>query len=155
MRHAGGATVNYYHGFTQAAPFDRQLFRILCERGDIELHEWVPTEMIVNALLDDSSVERLHELLPDARVETEATFSGDARDRRARQKSFAIDRKMRFSSGNRADKMHRYAEILQAMFADQAAWIRDRGHHRKITEANGRESVAMAVAATDLARNSE
>jgi hypothetical protein len=37
--------------------------------------------------------------------------------------------------------------------ADQAAWIRDRAHVRKTTEQNGRDSVAVACAADQLARS--
>lgn len=48
-------------------------------------------------------------------------------------------------------KMHRYGELLRAMLADQLAWIRDRHHPRRITEQNGRDSLAMAVAASNLA----
>ncbi len=33
------------------------------------------------------------------------------------------------------------------MMADQLAWIRDHSHQRKITEANGRDSLALAIAA--------
>ena len=46
-----------------------------------------------------------------------------------------------------------YCELLRRMMTDQAAWIRDRSHQRKITEQNGRDSVAMACAADALARH--
>ena len=37
------------------------------------------------------------------------------------------------------------------MMADQVAWIRDRNHRRVVTEANGRDSLAMACEADALA----
>ena len=37
------------------------------------------------------------------------------------------------------------------MLADQVAWIADRSHERRITEANGRDSVATAEQADRLA----
>ena len=37
------------------------------------------------------------------------------------------------------------------MMADQIAWIRDRNHRRVVTEANGRDSLAMACTADALA----
>ena len=49
------------------------------------------------------------------------------------------------------DKLQRYCEILRAMFSDQVAWIRDRSHLRRVAERNGRDSVAVAAAATALA----
>jgi hypothetical protein len=50
--------------------------------------------------------------------------------------------------------MRRYCELLRALFADQIAWIADRSHQRVIAEANGRNSLAMACAATQLAETS-
>jgi hypothetical protein len=37
------------------------------------------------------------------------------------------------------------------MMEDQVAWIRDRSHVRKVTEANGRDSLALACEADALA----
>jgi hypothetical protein len=47
--------------------------------------------------------------------------------------------------------MHRYGDLLRALLADQLAWVRDRSHQRRVSEQNGRDSLAMAVAASDLA----
>ena len=44
--------------------------------------------------------------------------------------------------------------MLRALFADQLAWLRDRRHVRKITEQNGRDSLAMAEAANRFAEGS-
>jgi hypothetical protein len=40
------------------------------------------------------------------------------------------------------------------MLQDQIEWIGNRDHRRKITEVNGRESLAQAVEATRLAEQS-
>ena len=49
--------------------------------------------------------------------------------------------------------MRRYCELLRALFADQMArGLEDRAHLRVITERNGRDSLAMAVAATRSGR---
>ena len=50
--------------------------------------------------------------------------------------------------------MRRYCQLLRSLFDDQLAWLRDRQHIRKITERNGRDSVAMAEIATDMAKTS-
>ena len=59
------------------------------------------------------------------------------------------------SWGEGVNKSHRYGELLRAMMADQAGWIRDRSHQRTINEANGRDSLAMAVQADRLAQAKE
>jgi hypothetical protein len=54
-----------------------------------------------------------------------------------------------FSSG--LDKMETYARAVRDLAADQIAWIRDRSHCRRVTEANGVAAVATACAADTLA----
>jgi predicted dehydrogenase len=44
--------VNFYHGFDQKKILDRQEMRLLFERGDITLFEWVPVKMRLHGLLD-------------------------------------------------------------------------------------------------------
>ena len=41
---------------------------------------------------------------------------------------------------------------VRAVMGDQVSWIRDRTHPRVVTEANGRDSLAIACAADALAR---
>jgi len=152
VAHASGAFVNHYHGFTQPARLDRQMFRLLFERGDVTLYEWVPTRMVVRALVDEATVSRLTALLPGVTVETLAKYEGDDRNVLGYHKPFEADRMIELRIGEGVEKMTRYAEILQGVFRDQLTWIRDRSHQRTITEENGRRSVALAVAATRLAQ---
>ena len=42
--------VNFYHGFDQPKILDRQEMRLLFERGDITLYEWVPVKMRLHGL---------------------------------------------------------------------------------------------------------
>jgi hypothetical protein len=57
--------------------------------------------------------------------------------------------KMAYGEGD--SKLHRYGELLRALLADQVAWIRNRAHPRRITEENGRASLALAIEATRMA----
>jgi hypothetical protein len=59
---------------------------------------------------------------------------------------------LELSWGEGTNKSHRYGYLLRAIMADQLAWIRDRAHQRKITEVNGRDSLAVACAADRLAQ---
>lgn len=147
VRYAGGVHVNFYHGFTQPGRMDRQTFRILCERGEITLHEWVPTRLEIRALVDEAALAKLLDLAPGARVDPIASYAGPQRETGGRGKTFAVDRQVRLVLGDQAEKMQRYGQILQTMFADQRAWMGNRSHERKVTEVNGRESVRLAEAA--------
>ena len=55
------------------------------------------------------------------------------------------------SYGAGEQKMHRYGDLLREFVTDQLHWIGDRGHIRRVTEQNGRESLQMAPRADALA----
>jgi predicted dehydrogenase len=154
VRYGNGALINFYHGFTQPARLERQEFRLLFERGELTLEEWVPTRVRLRALVDEAQSRRLMQIFPDARLDVLETYSGSKRLALGRHKNFDTYQKIDLHAGLEAEKMRRYCELLRALFADQIAWIADRSHQRLITEANGRNSLAMACAATQLAEAS-
>lgn len=153
-RFCDGAIVNFYHGFTQAARMDRQEFRLLFERGDVRLEEWVPVRAKIHALADEAQTRTLMDLFPGSRLDTPRIYGGKERTVRARHKDFDVYQSIDISYGLDHDKMARYGELLRDMLRDQVRWIHDRNHVRKLTEENGRESLAMAVDATRLADKS-
>ena len=153
-RHPGGVLVNFHHSFTQPGRLDRQEFRLLFEHGDLTLEEWVPVRARVRAAVNEEQTRVLLELFPGARLDVLKTFGGPDRVARGRHKALDLFQQIELHSGLGDEKMRRYCELLRALFADQFAWLRDRNHVRKITERNGRDSLAMAVAATRLAASS-
>jgi hypothetical protein len=58
---------------------------------------------------------------------------------------------LELSGGDEQTKQHRYGDLLRALMADQVAWIRDPHHQRRLTDQNGRESVALAERADRMA----
>jgi acetaldehyde dehydrogenase (acetylating) len=70
---------------------------------------------------------------------------------RARHKDLDVSQLVEVTAGLGEPKLHRYGKLLRAMLRDQLAWIRDPTRERVLTEANGRDSLAMACAATRLA----
>jgi predicted dehydrogenase len=154
VRYPGELLVSFYHGFTQAARMDRQELRLLFERGDVTLQDWVPTRVRVRAIADEADTRTLCELLPGARLDVTTTYSPKDRACSARHKELDVYQMLELTAGLDAHKMHRYGELLRAMLADQLAWINDRSHTRTITDENGRSSLALAVAADELAQRS-
>jgi predicted dehydrogenase len=151
VRHRNGAHVNLYHGFTQPRQLDRQELRLLFERGDVRLEEWVPIRLRLHALVDEEQTRELMELFPGARLDIATQFGTGDRVTRARHKRFETCQMVDVTDGLGVEKMHRYGELLRALMRDQLAWIRDPRHVRKVTHVNGRESLAMALAAARLA----
>ena len=142
--------VNFYHGFTQAGRMDRQELRLLFERGDVTLREWIPTQAVVRTALDEAATRTLASIFPHARIDVESLYAPSERALRARHKTYEAYQRITLTSAP-ATKMTVYGDLLRAMLADQLAFIADPTHPRVITEDNGRESLRMSVQATQLA----
>jgi predicted dehydrogenase len=151
VRYDSGPLVNFHHGFTQPSRLDRQEFRLLFEHGELTLEEWVPVRARIRAAVNEEQTRTLLELFPASRLDILKTFGGNERTARGRFKNLDISQQIELHHALGDDKMRRYCELLRALFVDQLAWLRDRTHVRKITERNGRDSLAMAAEATRLA----
>jgi len=151
VQYGPAVLASFYHGFTQPGRMDRQEMRILFERGDVSLFEWVPTRVRIHAVVDEAQTRALCELFPQARLDISTTYAPKDRACHGRHKAWDVYQMIDLSFGDGTIKMHRYGEMLRAMFLDQASYIRDRAHVRTITEENSRSSVAMAVDADRLA----
>jgi predicted dehydrogenase len=150
-----GMLVNFYHGFTQPNRMDRQEFRLLFELGDVTLEEWVPIRARVRAVLDEKRTRKLSDLFPGATLDITNVYGGRGREVIARHKNWDIYQMVELRWGDGVEKMHRYGELLRSVMRDQIRWIYDRTHARKLTEQNGRDSLALAVRATELADHSK
>ena len=131
---------------------DRQELRLVFERGDVTLYDWVPTRVRIHAIADEAQTRTLCELFPGAGSTSPTSYSPKDRACQGRHKTLDVYQMIELSWGDGTNKSHRYGELLRAFMADQLAWIRDRSHQRKITEDNGRDSLAVACAADRLAQ---
>jgi predicted dehydrogenase len=151
VRYGDTALVNFYHGFHQAGRMDRQELRLVFERGDVTLSDWVPTRARIHALVDERQTRNLCDLFPGARLDVTASYGGNDRACRGRGKEIDSYQIIDLSWGDGQAKSPLYGRLLRSMMVDQVAWIRDRNHRRVVTEANGWDSLAMACAADALA----
>jgi predicted dehydrogenase len=149
-RYADGVLFNFYHGFHQPGRMDRQELRLVLERGDITLFEWIPSRYRLHAIVDEAQTRQLCELFPDARLDVTTTYAGGSRSCRGRNQAHDVYQMIELVGGYERPKMHRYGDLLRALLADQLAWLRDRQHPRRLSERNGRDSLAMASAAGDI-----
>jgi predicted dehydrogenase len=151
VRYRDGMLVNFYHGFTQPSRMDRQEFRLLFERGDVTLEEWVPIRARIRAALDERGTRELMELFPGARLDVTHVYGGKARAALGRHKPLDIYQQIDVAYDTGTGKIVCYGILLREMLRDQVRWIYNRNHPRKLTEENGRNSLAMAVEAERLA----
>ncbi len=149
----GIKTVNFYHGFTQTGRMDRQEMRIVFERGDITLQEWVPTRLTMRAVVDEETTRELMTLFPGAQLNVTANIGGKDRLLRGRHKQFEAYQQLELRHGFGDDKQHLYSEILRLMFRDQISSIHYPAIHRKITNQNGLDSLRTAMEADEMARS--
>jgi predicted dehydrogenase len=144
--------VNFYHGFHQPGRMDRQEMRLVFERGDVTLYEWVPTRVRIHALADEKGTRDLCDLFPGARLDVTVTYSPRDRACQGRNKALDVYQMIEMTVGEGQPKMHVYGRLLRSLLADQLKWLLDRGHRRRVTEENGRNSLADACAADRLAQ---
>lgn len=148
----GRKLVNFYHGFTQTGRMDRQEMRLLFERGDITLFEWVPTRMVLRCVADEETTRSLMDLFPGAQLDVTANISGKDRPLRGRHKEFDAYQQIEIRFGFGVEKQHLYSELLRLMFQDQVTAIKYPETHRIIKEENGLYSLKTAAEADQLAR---
>jgi predicted dehydrogenase len=151
VRYGDTALVDFYHGFHQAARMDRQELRLVFERGEITLFDWVPTRARIRAAVDERQTRELCDLFPGARLDVSASYGGRDRSCRGRGKEFDVSQVIELSTGEGQEKSPLYGRLLRSLMEDQVAWIRDGDRQRVVTERNGRDSLAMACEADALA----
>jgi predicted dehydrogenase len=150
----GGIVFHFEHGFHQPAPLDRQEMRLVFERGEVRLFDWVPTHGTLRALVDDEAAAALTALLPGATVRTAEPLAGGGRAVRGRFQEWPATAVVEFAFAAGGDKMAVYAAAVRDLAADQIARIRDPAHTRRLTEADSVAAVALACEADRLAQTS-
>lgn len=138
--------VNFYHGFNQPKVLDRQELRLQFDRGDITLYEWVPVRIRLHGLLTSGQLETIKQLLPNAT--TEIHSENISQKVKGKFRDITYDTLVTITSGDIADKMDRYEQLVMSMIKDQWSWIRDATHKRLIDDTNAVESLRVAEEAT-------
>src|SRR4051794_26040646 len=115
VRYGGGALVNFYHGFHQAGRMDRQELRLVFERGDLILHDWVPTRARIRALVDERQTRDLCDLFPRATIDVESSYGGKDRACRGRGKAIDAQQLITVSAGEDQPKAPLYCRLLRSL----------------------------------------
>lgn len=146
----GKAPVHYYHAFNQPKVLDRQEMRLQFERGDITLHEWVPTRLVLHAVCTTEELERLKAIFPGAAIQV-LEESASVQTARGRFKPIQYQLKILLDTGHAQSKSDVYEGLVRSMFDDQLRWLADQGSARRIDASNAVDSVAMAERAETIA----
>jgi len=142
--------VNFYHGFDQPKIMDRQEMRLLFEKGEITLFEWVPTRLKMTALCTEEELQILKQTFPKAEIEIIDYFE-KSKVSRGRFKDINYQYKLKLDTGDDVQKQTLYQELVSSMFIDQRAWINNKSHIRKINQDNAVNSLEIAEISENLA----
>lgn len=145
-----GGLVNFYHGFDQPKTMDRQEMRLLFERGEITLFEWVPTRLVMNAVCTETELEQLKQTFPGSSIEFVEQFES-SKISRGRFKEISYRYKLKLDTGDAIQKQTLYQQLVTSMMKDQLAWINDRNHVRKIRDDNAVNSLRLAEDSEQMA----
>lgn len=152
IRYKNNILVNFYHGFTQTKRMDRQEMRFIFEKGDITLYGWIPNQVKIHAISDESEMKIISGIFsPNPRINVLYKYDGGERLAMARGKNFEIYQQYELIYKENDYKMKLYGRLLRSLIEDQIAWINNKNHQRKITEINGKNSLSMAIEADRLA----
>ncbi|HEU4788699.1 MAG TPA: Gfo/Idh/MocA family oxidoreductase [Flavobacterium sp.] len=146
----GNGLVNFYHGFDQPKIMDRQEMRLLFEKGEITLFEWVPTRLKMTALCTEEELQTLKQIFPNAAIEIIEYFE-QSKVSKGRFKNIHYQYKLGLDTGDDVQKQTLYQELVSAMFMDQKAWIDNNTHVRKINQDNAVHSLEIAEISENLA----
>ena len=143
-------TVNFYHGFDQPRIMDRQEMRLLFEKGEITLYEWVPTQLKMTALCNEEDLDKIKHIFPYATIIMLETFK-DIQTSRGNFKEIKYQHKIKLDTGSETQKQNLYKELVTSMFIDQMTWINDKDHIRKINQDNAVDSLKTAEVSEKMA----
>jgi len=139
---------SFYHAFDLPAPLESTRATLHCTRGVICLDGWIPERLELNGLVNTEALARLAALLPDAGITTQALGGGPWRANGEPVAATTLARAQLFT----AEKTLAYGQAVRAALADFIAWTEHPTHHPRVTGADGRAALAMAVQARALAR---
>jgi predicted dehydrogenase len=148
--YSGGLVATYQHAFTQAIRFEQTTIRLACARGYATLHGWIPTRLVVDALLDDEGLEAFRRW---AGVEPEIIerYTGASMEGWAFGAPYRVAVRASVELTLPQGKQAVYQGSIRAGMQDFIAAIRDPQHTPEVTAADGRNSLVVALAATHAA----
>lgn len=151
LRYPSGPLFHFEHGFHQPAAIERMEIRLVFERGELRVFDWVPTRGVLRCLLDEPAAAALAARLPGGRLSVLRRFPAGERRMRGRFHEFEADALVEITFGLGRSKQDVYGEAVRLLAADQIAFIRDPEHERRLTEADSVAAVGIACGADRLA----
>jgi predicted dehydrogenase len=147
VQYGDEVTATFYHAFNQIRRFERTTLRLTCERGQIVLQGWIPTELRLRGWVDAQGLAALRSCFESERavrvVERLAGAAGDFEHGGRRDRlTVVVEAEARVP-----DRQGAYRRAIQAGMRDLVAAIRE-GRAPAVTAEDGLRSLTIALAAT-------
>jgi predicted dehydrogenase len=150
VRYSDSAVATYQHAFTQPARFEETTMRLVCARAYATLHGWIPTRLVVDALVDDEGLENLR-IWAGAEPEIVERYQDAATHGWALGTPYRVAARARVELSLPEGKQAVYSDSIRAGMQDLVNAIRCPEHVPQVTPADARASLAVALAATRAA----
>ena len=149
LKHQNAIISHHYHGFDQPGILDRQMHRILFERGDVVINGWIPESFVINAIMNDKDIFRLKNICKNAKFKVLKEFASNENKFKCHGKNFTVDQYLQVQYTSNVDKLTLYSNAIADLVIDQINFTRNQEHKRVIREENGREALRMALEASN------
>lgn len=138
---------SFYHAFDKPSLVERTMSVLECERGRLLLEGWIPEKVTIDALVTDAEAACVTALLPGCRAEP--LPGGETRVLANGQEVAVTHRLSGTASGG--EKQAIYARAVRDAMADFIAWTQQEEYVPRVTGADGRAALAIAITARALA----
>jgi len=144
-KHQNGVLATQYHGFDQPAVLDRQVHRLVFERGDMIVSGWIPEKLSIEAIVNEERLKVLRTIIPDGEIRMQDISS--SQKIKGRGKDIEATLKINLIYGSLVDKLTLYREAIIHLLRDQLHRLNDPDHFPVISEENGLEALKLAIQA--------
>ena len=152
VRYPEEVAASFQHAFTQPARIEQTTIRLACSRGYITLYGWIPTRMVVEALLDEPGLETLREWAGRDPLILER-YSGEQAQGWAFGAPYRATVRLRVELDLPDGKLDVYRESIRSAMTDLIHSIQDREYIPAVTHQDALVSLAVAQAATSATQS--
>ncbi len=150
VSYANGMEASFYHAFNRPGALEKQTAHFAFERGHISLDGWIPTTLHLSAIVSQSDLDVLRELLSVTVVDDESFPAETGRTVRGNGKTYHIHHRVH-AQERLAAPTPVYKKAVGDALTDFVLAIQNPAHIRRVTGEDGARSLAVAVAARQSA----
>lgn len=139
---------SYTHNFDVPTAIEQTTAEMVFERGRLLLYGWIPERLFLDALVTDREAERLQQLMPGL---TMTPIPPSEQQVLANGQTFTLTQHVK-ADVSPGEKQAIYGRAVYDAMADFIAWTKDPQHTPRVTGADGREALRVALEVEALAR---